>query len=147
MANVVAGQFILAKWAGTNNEYVIIHDVSVPNGITFATGTGGTGSIGASVGAVATINTWYHLACWYDSSDQKCRMRVNDAITYVSPTSGALNASTTAAFALGSASDGSGGMVGGQIDEVGFWKRKLNAAEITQLYNGGAGWAFSNFTA
>jgi hypothetical protein len=34
----------------------------------------------------------------------------------------------------------------GLIDEVGFWKRKLTAQEITALYNGGAGLPFSSFT-
>jgi hypothetical protein len=37
------------------------------------------------------------------------------------------------------------GAFSGMLDEIGFWKRKLTAAEITALYNGGAGLPFSSF--
>ncbi len=32
------------------------------------------------------------------------------------------------------------------LDEVAFWKRKLTAAEIAALFNGGAGLPYSSFT-
>ena len=40
---------------------------------------------------------------------------------------------------VGSNSAGSGGFYGGLIDEVGVWNRTLTAAEVTELYNAGAG--------
>jgi len=38
------------------------------------------------------------------------------------------------------------GSFAGKADEVGVWQRQLTQTQITALYNGGAGKAFSTFT-
>jgi hypothetical protein len=94
---------------------------------------------------VATIGLWYHVVGWYDSSDGKLRLRINDATTYVSATGVPPSslAQTSVAFFIG----GIGSLaVNGVMDEVGFWKRVLTVAEITALYNSGSGLPFSSFT-
>ena len=103
------------------------------------------GLVTVDVGTNATVGVWYHLVCWYDSSDGKGRLRVNDATTYVStPSSGLVQGPGD--FTLGGTPVTPSLYLSGRVDEVGFWKRKLTAAEITALYNGGAGLPFSSFT-
>jgi hypothetical protein len=81
---------------------------------------------------------------WYDSATGQVYVRVNDADTYQSTTAPAL-AQTAATFRIGQYDDI--GFLDGIVDEVGFWKRKLTAQEMTFLYNGGAGNPYSSFIA
>ena len=75
-------------------------------------------------------------------------MRINDATTYVAPTAITTPLAAGAKFVIGARDDflGTPGTFIGTVDEVGFWKRVLIAAEITALYNAGAGLPFSSFT-
>ena len=96
------------------------------------------------MGAPVATYSWNHIVAWFDSSDSKVRIRINDSATYVSTATGALIQSATA-FTLGARSHAVAAYFTG-LDEVGFWKRKLSPAEMTALYNGGAGLPFSAFT-
>jgi len=134
----LVSDYLIAKWDGVNNEYVFYFD-SV-SGFNF-----GVNLASVIVGSLPALNAWSHVVGWYDSSDQKVRLRINDANTYVgSSTSATIQAATN--FAIGIRSDLTTPTVNADFDEIGFWKRKLNAAEITQLYNSGSGWPFSSFT-
>jgi hypothetical protein len=95
-------------------------------------------------GVAVPNGTMTHVVFWWDSSDSKIRLRINDTTTYVSSTTAPLTQGTDGLFFGADPTYPSG--FTGLIDEVGFWKRKLTAAEITQLYNGGAGLPFSSFT-
>jgi hypothetical protein len=102
-----------------------------------------------AVGSASSTGVWIHVLSWWDSADSKLRLRINDAITYVSSMTGALSQSI-ASLRVGADGDGVGGQLGffdGILDEIGFWKRVLTAAEMTALYNGGAGLPYSSFTA
>ncbi len=98
-------------------------------------------------GAVATAQadnfgspstaTWYFIVAWYDTSDDKARIQINNGTADVSagtvvPGDGG---STTD---LGRRSDGIQHL-DGRLDSVSFWKRHLTAQEKTDLYNGGLG--------
>ena len=154
----VTGDFTFSLWTRIDvntNEYVIYKGNSAGArdyylgyfaGTGFQFGLGGAAN--AVVGAnVPTLSAWYHVVAWYDSSDSKLRMRINDATTYVSTGTDTATQSTEP-LVLGGFWDGAAmhGLMQGMIDEMGFWKRKLTAAEITQLYNGGSGLPFSSFT-
>jgi hypothetical protein len=130
---------IVGKNDGSLNDYVILY--SAANGFSFSAGPTGT----AQVGAAAVATAWYHIVAWYDSGDQKCRLRINDATTYVGGVTTTL-VQNSQALNMGSFVSVAAGYFQGLIDEVGFWKRKLSAGEITALYNGGAGLPFSSFT-
>jgi hypothetical protein len=130
--------FLISKDDGINRDYSIGYGATSG----FAILIGGINAV--SVGASATTYGWYHLVAWFDSSDNKCRLRVNDTTTYVASATSTL-VQTAVQFCLGASSFPSGYFTG-LIDEVGFWKRKLNAGEITALYNGGSGLPFSSFT-
>jgi hypothetical protein len=86
--------------------------------------------------------TWYFVVIWYDATANKDYMRVNDSLLYGDPyTPGTIQTSTE--FRIGSRPyPGYNDYFDGEIDEVGFWKRVLTSAEITSLYNGGAGVTF-----
>jgi len=94
-----------------------------------------------------TLFTWHHIVAWFDSGDGTFHLRLDDATSYVS-SSGLTLVQTAGPFTIGALTySGSPANFGNGIyDEVGFWKRKLTAAEITALYNGGAGLPFSSFT-
>lgn len=130
-------QGILGKTAGGAADYLMLYDPA-SLGLLFQ-----AGGVNATSGLLGAISTWYHIVGWFDSTDNKVRVRINDTTTFVSSTAGTLTQSA-GAFSIG-AMTGYSNIVG-LIDEVGFWKRKLTAQEITALYNGGAGLPFSSFT-
>jgi len=138
---VIASGYIIAKEGGSSNhDYgLYYHNVSG-----FVFGVNDPTLYAVAVGSTVPNGTLSHIVAWYDSSDQKMRMRINDATTYVSSMTASL-VQTTVNFAIGCRSDGFAGFTG-LIDEVGFWKHKPTAAEITALYNSGAGLPLSNFS-
>ena len=96
---------------------------------------------------VPANGVWTHVVAWYDASTQKCYIRINDVSTITGTTTGALIQSVSH-FLVGARNDaGNLGAIDATIDEVGFWKRKLTSAEITFLYNAGAGNPYSSFAA
>ena len=136
---------ILAKDAGAGLEdYALSYDTTV--GFYFS--VSGPLSVDAQVAHAAGVTpngVFVHIVIWYDSSTGQVYGRGNDSVTVQSTGSLPL-AQTAAPFTIGAV--GNPALYSNcVIDEVGFWKRKLTALEITALYNGGAGLAFSSFTA
>jgi hypothetical protein len=139
--DISANRVAISKYDGSTSQYTAGH--APPNGFYFGCTSA---AANAQVGATATAFAWYHLVCWFDSSDGKCRLRVNDTTTYVNIT-GTLNATNTGPLKIGAyigIADGVNWV--GLADEVGFWKRKLTSGEITALYGGGTPPPFSSFT-
>jgi hypothetical protein len=100
----------------------------------------------ASSAATIAAGAWTHVVAWFDSALNKVFIRINDAAT----TSGASTTGpliqSAAPFTIGARTNLSDpGFCDCVMDEVVFWKRKLTAAEITSLYNSGAGLPFSGF--
>ncbi len=120
----------------TASDYVLHHQPT--SGFEWSAG-GST----AQVGAPVATGQWYHVLCWYDSSDGKARIRINDTTTYVAASSGAPSP-TAFDFYLGIYYAPNN--LNGNLDEIGFWKRLLTPEEMTALYNGGAGLPYSSFT-
>jgi hypothetical protein len=102
-----------------------------------------SGTQSAKVGAATSNGVWTHVVMWYDHLTGQVYLRLNDTTTYQSTTAPALT-QTAHPFVIGGVGVYYAFAV---IDEVGFWKRKLTAAEITALYNAGVGLPFSSFTA
>ncbi len=108
------------------------------------------GSSGASIFADAlgspSINTWYYVVAWHDSVSNTINIQVNNGTVNSSAySSGVFNG--TAAFALGSASQGISSLMNGRIDAVGVWKRVLNSVDRTTLYNAGSGLEYASLNA
>src|SRR5262245_16961143 len=84
--------------------------------------------------------TWIFVACWHDSVADTINIQVNNGTANsVSHSAGVYDG--VSEFQIGARSSSSQ-YWDGLIDEVGFWKRVLTSDERTQLYNGGAGFAY-----
>jgi len=102
---------------------------------------------GSQDSIVHPLNTWYHLIGWWDSATQCDNCQVNNGAVFTGPVRARVLTSSSLNFGALANNSAPLGNWNGRIDEIGYWSRKLTDAEKTQLYNGGAGWAFSNFTA
>ena len=122
-------------WAGSAaNRFRFTAFVAVDSGQIVNADTFGAPSTG----------TWYFLVVWHDATANTVNIQVNDGTADSTATAGALQAESTATFAIGSrAINGFTEFWNGRIDEVGFWKRTLTVAERTYLYNAGAGRTWS----
>jgi len=135
-------QVIISKAIiGGNIDYLLFN--AAP--LTLAVGHAGVGG-GGVAGPPLVANTWIHVVAWWDSSDQKLRMRANDATTYVDTMARVPDATTQPLWLGGDPGGGGQYFMTGMVDEMGFWKRKLTSAEITALYGGGTPPPFSSFT-
>jgi len=99
---------------------------------------GGSTYIASTAAPAATL--WYFLVAWYDSSNGQLHIRINDITTYDSATGATGTDVSAPEFRIGARERSiEPDYADAVIDEVGLWKRKLTAGEITALYNGGAG--------
>lgn len=136
---------ILQKGSGAAFDYTLAYDTTATGFYwTVASGPSG-GSDFAFGGGLVANGVWTHIVLWYDSVGALVHIRFNDVTTFNSVTCPAL-IQTANQFVIG-ANGSPLAFSNCYVDEVGFWKRVLTAAEITALYNGGAGLPFSSFTA
>lgn len=89
--------------------------------------------------------SWVHIVCTYDGSETNagCKIYVNNSQVD--------NANVSAGTYTGMANVATAFQIGrrinelffsGDVDEVGVWQRELTTAEISELYNSGAGLAY-----
>lgn len=98
-----------------------------------------SGNSQVNLNTALTVGTWVHLLASFNNTDKKPRLQKNNGSvsTGAAITNGIKDGNAT--FEMGAINGAN--FYSGRIDEVGFWKRLLTAAEITLLYNGGAGLA------
>ena len=92
-----------------------------------------------NTGYILPLNTWTHITVTYKGTSfgsNNVLIYVNGSLLYTGSLS--MPAGGSKVF-VGSNNAGSGGFYNGLIDEVGVWNRTLTAAEVTELYNAGAG--------
>lgn len=102
-----------------------------------------SGSVNADALGSPSTNTWYFLVWWHDATKDVINITVN---------AGTVN-STAWTTGLPAGSDnmyvgfysGGGNYFLGNLDEFGFWKRRLYPWERRYLYNSGSGRAYSDF--
>jgi len=89
-----------------------------------------------------TTGSWYHVAGVYDASAHTLKLYLNGADNSGTlsggPVTGSIKNSTANAL-IGARSGGSTEGFNGTLDEVRIYNRALTAAEISALYNSGAG--------
>lgn len=92
-----------------------------------------------SSGTNIIAGKWYFINIWFDTSDRKLYLTVNDESNTFSNSvsSSASTVTTTEGYYL----DSSVSFVGA-MDQWGFWKRVLTPSERSTLFNGGAGVSF-----
>lgn len=125
--------------ASTSVEYKVDYN-NVTDRFRFSVGDGATlGSVEAGTFGSPALATWYQIIGWHDATANTINIAVNDgAVDSAAWATGSQN--TVHGFALGRLGDYDVQFHhDGSLDEVGFWKKVLSAAERTQLYNGGDG--------
>lgn len=119
--------------------------VGTDNIITFrvsSSGIAANGTVRATSHGAVTTSTWYNVQAFHQlAGNTAIGVIVNLSETTASYTSGVRSGS--GAFTIGGFSNGAVGYFDGRIDEVGFWKKKLAAQEISDIYGGGTGNTFS----
>jgi hypothetical protein len=133
--------YILAKAGAPADDYQFTYDPGSA-GFQFSLGGAAVSSDIAIQGSLTANGVWVHLVGWYDSGDGQVYLRINDTTTVASTTSPAPSQHASLFFIGG----GNTLFSDSTIDEVGFWKRKLNSEEITALNNSGNALAYGSFT-
>lgn len=133
------GNLAAKRGGGTEEYYLRYMGTGGSDRFNFEVNSGAAGVSATSFGS-PSANTWYFLVARYDGTNLS--ICVNDGTVDTTAFSSDITAST-GAFRIGAAG-GAGEHLEGDVDEVGLWKRALSAAEITYLYNGGAGRAYSD---
>ena len=103
--------------------------------------TGSVGGVKTYSGNTLTVDaTWYHIAETWDGTNLKLYINaVEDTPYTIQDDTAVTMTSSVRNKRLGRNTGGATFYFYGTMDLVGFWARTLSAAEISQLYNGGAG--------
>lgn len=129
---------LISKWdAGTQREYLLryLQTTDRFQWLVSPDGVANTPVSADNFGIPSTV-TWYFVVAYHDSVANTIGISVNNGtFNTAAHTTGVQNG--TASFVIGQVN--AAFYMDGRIDEVGFWKRKLTAQEITTLWNGGAG--------
>lgn len=132
--------YILNKWEGSDREYFLRYTQSTDT-FTFRIRNGDdSGNINVSWSATLTTGVWYFVFIYHDATANEIGISINDGIVVTIAASLGVR-DGTADFGLGVTDVGTtpSDPFDGLIDEGGIWKRVLTGAEVTELYNGGAG--------
>lgn len=127
-----AGQqeFLLYKTTGNKLRFLVSHD-------------GSTDAYAESASTVSA-NTWYFVVGWHSSSGNEINLMVNNGTAVTTAHATGVFDSTTN-FQVGRWGSGSG-YLDGRIDSLAFWKRIPTGAELTSLYNSGAGVSYADLS-
>lgn len=126
----------------SNTRYRVEYDY---NGgtrrITWYRATPGNGGTDKNVSYTVTLGTanWHMITYTYDGTTLLGYVDGVQQATIAASGSGSIGLSDI--FTVG-AYTGGGGYTSGYVDEGGVWSRALTGAEITSLYNGGAGFQY-----
>lgn len=131
------GFFILLGDAGTDSRYQISYDTT-PQMIYWRS-LPGVGGIAEVYGVALDTTTWHHLVLTYNSGTTAFK-GYYDGVEVISTTgSGNGSIGISSEFTVGGSPSIGGQYVESYMDEIGVWSRDLTGAEVTTLYNGGAG--------
>lgn len=127
---------LMAKGTGSDGEFYLQQLTDDTLRWTVVGGAGFNFAAPVSTAAV-TPGTWYFVAVTHDAAGNEVGIGL-DAGTPATAAHSAGVYDTTGDFVLGSYA-GTGQYLDGRIDELGHWDRVLSGAELTDLYNAGAG--------
>lgn len=127
---------MLYKGDGGQYEYLLMRGGG--GGISFSVCSAAGFANETTVNSTASIfdTNWHHVACGHDSVNNLIWIQVDDETRVTQAYSHGCYDSTKS-FILGSQAGIR--FWDGLLDECGFWKRTLTTAEVTELYNAGAG--------
>ena len=132
------GETVLGKGPVAGNGPYKLFTVALTPRLNFSVFDGSSvGSVTANTFGDMSINTWYFVVGWHDSVANQLGISINATTADTQAWTTGTNVETNG-FSIGKFGEATEYWTG-LIDEVGFWKRVLSAAEITSLYNAGAG--------
>jgi hypothetical protein len=138
---------LLAKHGGTNatRSYLFRYkDTSGTKALSMRVSSDGTSTnqTESTVNTDLSTATWKHVVMTYTASAGEVRFYVDGSQVGATQTGARTSIyNGTAYFSLGASANGTDNF-DGLMDEVGIWDRVLTGAEITSLYNSGAGLAY-----
>jgi hypothetical protein len=142
LESIGAHRMIVSKTdTGTNREFALYYHEDAGSNDRFQLilyDSGGTGvcASGATSFGAPSIDTWYFVVAWHDSTANTCSIQVNNGTVDSSSESG-VSSDTSANFRIGAWNTTEALFMDGLIDEVVLWKKVLTSAEKTALYNSG----------
>jgi hypothetical protein len=104
------------------------------------------GSVVRLVNGLSTTATgqWFFIVAWYNSGDNSVNIQVDNGTPETATPAGGAPTANAVSFKIGWL-QGSTAHWDGRIDEVAVWGRVLTSPERTNLYNSGAGLAYTDF--
>ena len=142
--SAVSGTFV-SKWldAGNQRGYIFDYDPASSGTLRLVLSTTGSDFPLVTVtGASLSSTTFYYLTMTFKASTSKVNFYKNASLVGAEQTISASSIfDNTADFTVGMDTGGKG-YLNGRVDELGVWARVLTGAEITELYNGGAGLSY-----
>lgn len=138
---------IISKYGGAGNREYILRYNSGNDRFDFLVSNDGTNSaplVTAATFGSPSLATWSFVVGWHDSVANTLNIQINNGtVDSAAHTTGVFDGNT--AFEVGSRTIGSQ-FFDGRVDQAAVWKRVLTTQERTDLYSGGVGLAFSQFS-
>ena len=134
-----SGEHVLGSKYGASKEWLLYSGFWNGNqcNVLLAVSSDGT-TFNSQVEKTGVSGTaWHFVVAWHDATANTINVQVDNGTVASQAYSSGLTA-TSEDFALGKQYD-VGEYLNGRLDEFGFWKRTLTAAEKTCLYNSGSG--------
>lgn len=129
---------VISKWGDSTHKSWRIINYSSSHWIGFVGSADGAAVVECHPAGDPTTGQWYFLAGRYDKTNGKIDFRVNTTDASQLNLAGGLFDST-AKLVVGNYDGGLDYPLDGWVDEISLWDRRLSDAELTTLYNGGAG--------
>lgn len=134
---------IISKWTDSGNQRAMLLQWVANTGPKFWASSNGSTFPSVAWSSMPTGSAWHFCCFGHDSVANELFIQVDNGTTVTfSHSAGVFD--NTADFLVGAYNAAVGAFFNGRIDELAFWKGRVpSLAERTELYNGGAGLAFS----
>jgi hypothetical protein len=137
----VTTSIFVSKWSAGQASYTLYYDSGAGNFIWLLSSDGTATDVTIQMNVLGTpiVATWYFMTLIHDAAANQITVQGNATTAQVVAHSAGVFAGT-APFELGARA----GVLplDGRVDEAGYWKKVLSAAERAALYGGGSGAAY-----
>lgn len=133
------------KWNSTGNQrsYVsTLYNNAGTHQISAFIAGDGINNVGAFANSGMSTGNWYHIVYIFTASTSLELYVNNSRIINVTTSVPAAAFNSSAEFRAGDFVSSGGLEFDGLIDEMGYWSKALSSAEVSELYNAGAGFAY-----
>lgn len=135
---------VVSKQQSGAGEYSMVWKPAGPRFLLDIKAGSGTYVLSLASSVIVTTATWYMVVTSFTAATGIGSISVNDGVVDTAAKTGNPGVDNTL-FCIGARAT-PGEFFNGRIDQVGKWNRVLTAAEITYLYNGGAGRSYAEIS-